>query len=164
MESQKESLLALSAEVKENATPLAKTINDFYDQITSIAKDRNIPVKDIMAVLAVPLQPRLQAKRERGPTAFNLFTAERAHGNGDLAAAAAQWKVLSEERKKSYDPSIKEHNSPKKKRRYKPSVEQMKEIMQTFRSLVSNALLYRRFTLLTYTRLMSTKRLEANCF
>jgi len=120
MESQKEGITALIAEVRENATPFARIMTSFYDQITSIANDRNIPIKDVMAVLATPLQPRLQAKRERGPSAFNLFTADIARGNGDLAAAAALWKNLPEEKKKDYDPSVKVHDSPKKKRCYKP--------------------------------------------
>jgi hypothetical protein len=135
MEAQKEGLIALSAEVRENKTLFAKTINDYHDQIASIAKERNLLQKDVMNILSVPLNPRL--KPQRGPSAYNLFAAEMSRGNGDLAAAAAAWKKLPEQSKKSYDPSVKPHESPRKKRCHKSSSQQMIEIIENFRCLVS---------------------------
>lgn len=140
MEAQKESLIALSAEIRENTTLLAKTINEYHDQITSIANARNLSLKDVMAVLCVPLAPRF--KKKRGPSAFNLYTADVARGNGDLVAAAAGWKELSEDEKKAYDPSVLVYESPWKKRQYQASSKQMIEIFENFRSLVSYDLIY----------------------
>ena len=60
MEAQKEGLIALSAEVRENKTPFAKTINDYHNQIASIAKERNLLQKDVMSILSVPLNLRLK--------------------------------------------------------------------------------------------------------
>src|SRR5438045_6039471 len=137
MEAQKESLMALSAEVRENITPFATAINAYHEQITMIANDHNLSQKDVMNILGVPLQPHFKGKR--GASAFNLYTADVAHGNGNLVAAAAQWKDLPEDIKKTYHPSVKAHESPQKKRQDKLSCEQMIEIFRNFRSLVSSS-------------------------
>ena len=110
MEAQKEGLIALSAKVRENKTPLAKTINDYHNQIASIAQERNLPQKDVINILNMPLNLRL--KPQRGPLAYNLFIAKMSRSNRDLATTATAQKKLPEQSKKSYNPSIKPHKSP----------------------------------------------------
>ena len=65
-------LSELKKEVDKQETDFGKVICQYHDEIERIASERELPLRHVLNVLGVELQPRL--KRKRGPTGYNLFT------------------------------------------------------------------------------------------
>lgn len=157
-------LSELKKEVDEQKTDFGKVICQYHDEIERIASERELPMRHVLNVIGIDLQPRL--KRKRGPTGYNLFTQAETRGKASqdgtlLAKAAKSWKNLSQEEKNTFNADNYEHESPRKKRRHKGKHQQMVDIIKELYILVSNIVIDFSDALLTMYRLESMSSLVA---